>query len=285
MANVYLQPGHELSGPDFARLWSTTSVFGKQRSVAGAFWHAGSNSGGQRRIELGSLEHVQPLLERGPQPIFGGGTCSKAKLARSGTTLDCDFYYAHGGASRSYGVDTLPDLLFTVSGQWFENTGPETVLEMMRLHFEIADKYAPPYGLIDVSPAHDCYAGMVYGPTFFGNAPLHRHVEDINWVFSGAKKRDRVRGIYWGNYFGPAILGRLGGRDHFLTGFRQQATLHGDMSARIWEFTNGVFVSLSLDPLDLKPNPPDKAPPPLKAPMLAWLVCELGSRGALCAWG
>ena len=170
---------------------------------------------------------------------------------------------------------------FRASGS--RKPGPEIVLEKMREHFEVADRYAPPYGLIDISAPDDGYAGLVYGCTFFGNSPLHRYVEQANWVYAGSKHRDRVRGIYWGNYFGPAILKRLGGRERFLAGYRQQAGLHsgdGSRDGRIWEFTNGVFVSLCLDPLGWKPGPPLHA-----GSNLFWLVQELGSHGVLCAWG
>jgi hypothetical protein len=281
IANIYLEPGRELSGPDFAKLWSTTSIFGKHRAGCG-FWHALTDPGKQRSVQLGSLEFVEPLLKHGPQPIFGGGTFAKQNLAR-GSTRDCDFYYAHADASRWFVGDTLPYLLFTVSGQWFEKTGPEIVLEKMREHFEVADRYAPPYGLVDISAPENGYAGLVYGSTFFVNAPVHRWVEQASWVYAGLKRRDCVRGIYWGNYFGPAILKRLGGRERFLAGYRQQAGLHtgdGSLDARIWEFTNGVFVSLCLDPLGCKPGPPLRG-----GSNLFWLVQELGSRGVRCAWG
>jgi hypothetical protein len=280
VATIYLERGRELSGPDFARLWSGMSVFGKHRA-GGGFWHEGTDPGEQRDVDLGSLELVEPLLERGARPIFGGGTCAHAKLAR-GSTLDCDFYYEHGNAARWEGCDTRPHLFLSVSGQWFERTGVEVVLEKMKEHFDVADRYAPPYGLIDVSASEDCYAGMVYGATFFLNSPLHRWVEQTNWVYAGSKRRDKARGIYWGNYFGAAILDRLGGRQEFLARFREQARFaNGKPNARVWEFPNGVFVSLCLDPLGCKPGPPLDGS---AGSNLLWLVRELGSRGVLCAW-
>src|SRR5262249_29253140 len=154
-----LERGRELSGPDFARLWSGMTVFGKHQA-GGGFWHEGTDPGRQRSIELGSLEFVHPLLQRGPQPIFGGGTCAKREVAR-GSTLDCDLYYIHGNAGPWRGGKTLPHLMLSVSGQWFERTGVEVVLQTLKEHFEVADRYSPPYGLIDVSASEDCYTGMV----------------------------------------------------------------------------------------------------------------------------
>jgi hypothetical protein len=95
---IYLENGRELSGPDFSRLWSSTSVFGRQRAAAG-FWKA-DTSPHEVRVDLGSLEHFLPLLERDDGgPIFGGGTYAKSNAAR-GSPRDCDFYYAHSDASR-----------------------------------------------------------------------------------------------------------------------------------------------------------------------------------------
>jgi hypothetical protein len=66
VGTIYLEPGEELSGTDFARLWSGMTVFGKRR-VGGAFWQKGGPIPSKAtRLEVGSLELVQPLLERGP---------------------------------------------------------------------------------------------------------------------------------------------------------------------------------------------------------------------------
>lgn len=275
---IYLEPGRELSGPDFATLWSGMNVFSCKQTTAGGFWHEGRSPDKQQGVKLGALDRVQPLLQHGSEPIFGGATSAKWQLARN-STLDCDFYYAHAPASRWQIGDTMPHLLLTVSGQWFERNGVELVLEKMRQHFEVADRYAAPYGLIDVSASEDCYAGMVYGSTFFLNTRLHRWIEQAKWVAFSSKRRDRVRGIYWGNYFGAEILKRLGGRDEFLARFRQTAQFDdGRPNARIWEFPNGIFLSLCLDPLGCKPGPALDAQASRNA---IWLVQDLGERGVL----
>jgi hypothetical protein len=276
----YLERRGELSGPDFARLWSGTRIFGKHK-VTGAFWHEDAVPRSDCRIELGSLESVQPLLALGEMPIFGGGVHVKTNVARN-SILDRDFYYAHNPVSRSFGYDTNPHLSYTVSGQWFEQVGPEIMLDHLKEHFETADRACSPYGLIDVSASDDCYGGTVYGPPWVGNSPLHRWVEHIKWLYALSKRRDQVRSIYWGNYFGSAILNRLGGREHFLGRFRRQAQYSdGRPSARVWEFANGVFVSLCMDPLRCKPGQPVEG---WAGQNMHWLVLELGSHGVLDPW-
>jgi hypothetical protein len=277
---VYLEQGRELSGPDFARLWSGARIFGKHK-VTGDFWHAGMVPSGTHRIELGDLSMVQPLLDLGNMPIFGGGVLAKQNVARN-AIVDRDFYYAHSSGSRSSGYETRPQLLYAVSGQWFEQTGSEAVIEHLREHFDIADHYCPPYGLIDLSSSEDCFGGSVYDPSFCVNSHLHRWAEDFRWLYACSKRRDQARGIYWGNYFGAAILDRLGGRAQFLTRFRRQAQYpDGRPSAQVWEFNNGVFVSLCMDPLGCKPGQPLDG---WAGQNMHWLVLELGSHGVLNPW-
>lgn len=279
---LYLETGRELSGPDFARLWSGTSLYGRHQ-VTGDCWHEGTVPTADRQIQLGSLERVQPLLELGDMPIFGGGVCVNSRSVARDVILDQDFYYAHSPASRSFGFDTAPYLLYTVSGHWFERVGPDVVLDHLREHFETADSVRCPYGLIDLSSAEDCYGGAAYGDSsWVGNIPLHRWVENVKWLYARSRRQDQARGVYWGNYFGAAILDRLGGRERFLARFRRQAQYpEGRPSARVWEFTNGIFISLCMDPLGCKPGQPLDG---WAAQNLHWLVLELGSHGVLNPW-
>jgi hypothetical protein len=280
VAVFYLDRGRELCGSDFTRLWSTTQIFGNHE-VTGDFWHPGTIPTGTRRTAVGSLDLIRPLLDLGEQPIFGGGKRMKSVRVKN-AILDCDFYYAHTSTSRSFGYDTTPRLLFSVSGEWFEHVGSEPLLERLREHLEVVDRYESPYGLIDLSASDDCYGGMVYEPYFVQNARLHRWVEGVKWLYASSKRRDQARGIYWGNYFGVPILERLGGREDFLSRFRQQARYQdGRPSARIWEFTNGVFVSLCIDPLGCRPGLPLDG---WAAQNMHWLVLELGSHGVLDPW-
>ena len=259
---IYFDNDHVLTGPEMAQIWSGMRVFGDEK-VIGAFWRRNGyaiNSSGQARFRLGSLEHLEPMLN-GAEPVCGGGTYSRRNVAR-GTIQDCDFYLTYKDPSRWEGVDIRPDFTLALSGQWLERIGVEVFLEKLKEHFELADAHCPPYGLIDVATPDDTWAGMVYGSFWMLQSPLHRWVEQGNWVFAGSKKGDRVGGIYWGNYLGPKILNRLGGRENFVTRYREKARLKdGTPNALVWEFTNGVFVSLCLNPLGCKPGAPSTVQP------------------------
>jgi hypothetical protein len=281
---IYFDDNRVFSGPEMVRLWSSMSVFGT-RKVVGAFWRREQGTynfqiGKEARFSLGSLEFLNPMLN-GEEPVYGGGTYSRKQVSRD-TIQDCDFYFTHGDPSRWDGIDTRPEFTLAVSGQWLENLGVERYLDKLKEHFALADSHSPPYGLVDIATPDDAWAGMVYGALWMQQSPLHRWVEQSNWVYAASKQADRARNIYWGNYFGPHILSRLGGRDNFIGRYREHARLKdGSPNAQIWEFTNGVFVSLCLDPLGCKPGKPLDYSAMFN---LQWLIRELGSHGVLTAW-
>jgi hypothetical protein len=279
---VYFEPGRVPSGPEFAQIWSGMEVFGKHRA-SGTFWRSGDVAPipKRRRMGLGSLEFLKPLLEQGTAPIYGGAAVVRRNAARD-PSIGPDLDFVLNEASRWQGVETLPYLSLAISGDWFEKAGTDAVVEKLRGHLELVDRHSPCYGLIDLATPEDGWSGMVYGSAWIQNAPLHRWVEQGNWVRAASRKRDRARGIYWGNYFGPALLKRLGGREPFVWRFLEAVRLrNATPSALLWEFSNGVFVSLCLDPLDCKPG----APLSFSAQQnLTWLQNELGARGALNAW-
>lgn len=279
---IYFDNDSVLTGPEFANVWSGMKIFGRG-NVVGSFWRRKGyefTNGKEARFELGSLEHVEPMLN-GSEPIYGGGTSVQRNVARD-TVRDCDFYFTHKDPSRWDGKDTRPEFNLAVSGQWFERLGVEVALGKIKEHFEIADTHCPPYGLIDLATGDDAFAGLLYSSLWIQRAPMHRWLEQGNWVYAASKKGDRARGIYWGNYFGPKILNRLGGRDDFVRRYREQATLRdGSVGAHIWEFENGVFLSLCLDPLGCKPGVPLNFNAKFN---MRWLQHELGRRGVLTAW-
>ncbi|MGL6095829.1 MAG: hypothetical protein ACRC7O_08555 [Fimbriiglobus sp.] len=268
-----------LSGPDLADCWKGTGIFGKQKGP-GRFYCLDSvpDPHKPRTIVLGSASVLEPLLASGSQPIYGGVSCGQPHRRFQ----DCDFYFGHDPANRCFGYDTLPLLLTGCSGQWFEQAGTGNVAELFKMQLGVADRYRPPYAFIDVAASEDCYSGFAYVSCFSLNNRLHRWSEHIKFLYACTKRRDQARGVYWGNYFGPAILDRLGGRERFLTRFREQAQdAYGRPNARIWEFTNGVFVSLCMDPVDCKPGQPLDGS---AGQNLHWLVLELGSHGVLNPW-
>lgn len=278
-STIYMEPTRQLSGPDLGRLWAATCVFGNHNAY-GNFWHQDCipSAANSRTTKLGAMGILNTLLARDTRSIFGGVSCGQA----TGKTVDTDFHFAHCSAGRCFGYDTLPLFMMGVSGEWLEKIGSASYLDQIKAQFEVIDKYCPPYGMVDIGSSEDCYSGFVYTSFFSGNARLHRWIEHIKFLNGCTRRRDQARGIFWGNYFGPAILQRLGGRATFVSRYRQQAKDgNGEPSGLIWEFTNGVFVSLCLDPLGCKPGPPlDGA----AGHNLHWLVVELGSRGVLCPW-
>lgn len=277
---IYFEPDRMLSGPDLGQCWQETGIFGKQKGP-GRFYRLDAlpdlNKPGT--ISLGSAEVLEALLAAGSQPIFGGVSCGRPHRRFE----DCDFYFGHDPSNRCFGYDTLPLFMTGCSGQWFERAGTEAVVELFRRQFEVADKHGPPYALIDVAAAEDCYSGFAYVSCFSLNNRLHRWAEHIRFLYACSRgRRDQARGVYWGNYFGPAILERLGGRERFLARFREQAQdAFGRPNAHVWEFPNGVFVSLCFDPLECKPGSPLSG---AAGQNLHWLVLELGACGVLNPW-
>jgi hypothetical protein len=135
---IYFDKDHVFTGPEFARIWSGFRVFGEHQAV-GAFWRRKGDSfniGKEARCSLGSLEFVEPMLD-GSNPIYGGGTVRKGNLS-NGTIQDCDFYLTHKDPSRWEGVDIRPDFTLAVSGQWFEKSGIDVFLGMVKEHFELS---------------------------------------------------------------------------------------------------------------------------------------------------
>jgi hypothetical protein len=267
---MYFEPERMLSGPDLARIWALTNVFGNRRA-SGDFTHLDClDASKSRSFRLGSLEFFQPLLDVDDRPIEGA------------VQHNLDFFFSHVGEDRSWDYDTLPDFMMGVSVPWFEKAGTAAVLETYKQQFEICDRYAPRYGLIDISAPEDCEGGDVYTACWPGNARLHRWAEDMKFRYACSHNKPYARGVYWGNYFGPAILERLGGRDRFVKWFRESAVDNGGSpNALIWEFTNGVFVSLCTDPLDCTPGPPLDGN---AASNLHGLLLDLGAHGVLDPW-
>jgi hypothetical protein len=276
---MYFDSSRLLSGTDFAEIWKSTNIFGTQQ-VFGNFYRLDKipKANKPAKIQLGSASELEELLSSSNMPIFGGVGCTQ----NTGRLWDCDFSFVHGSAGRLFGYPTLPHLSMGCSGQWFETAGSDAVVRLLHEHLVIADKHSLPYALIDIAASEDCNSGYVYEAFSSSNNRLHRWAEQMKFAYACSKRLDQARGIYWGNYFGPAILQRLGGRERFLTRFRRQAQYQdGRPSARIWEFTNGVFVSLCIDPLGCKPNQPLDS---WAAQNLHWLIIELGSHGVLNPW-
>ncbi len=276
---MYFEADRVLSGNDLGRLWASASHLGNEKCY-GSFWHRNEVPDSSRTYtyQVGQPGLFEQLIERNAEPIFGGVSAGQATRR----TVDCDFHFSHIESDQFLGHETLPLFLMGVSGQWLERIEQAKFLDMLYAQLEVSDAYVPRYGLFDLAASEDCYSGLVYTPNSSRNAPLHRWIEHLRFVHGSSNRRDQVRGLYWGNYFGPAILERLGGRERFLSGFRSEARdAFGQPTSLVWEFTNGVFVSLSLDPLACKPG---TALHGGVTRNLHALVVELGENGAMDPW-
>lgn len=148
------------------------------------------------------------------------------------------------------------DLAITVRLDLLKNTGPRAaralVDDLVRLCIESGDVY---YLLTDVAELGLTGADGVYHREGTPNVPptsLARAVEKVLWQDLRQDRRDYVRGVFWGNYLGPRLMERLGGRDPF----RERYLAHAKQHLRLWEnlATNmpggGLFVKISDDPMD-----------------------------------
>jgi hypothetical protein len=277
---AYFEPGSVLPATELAKLWSRTSVFGKE-SCHGNFWHEDRipRANKPRSFRLGATSGLAGLLDRDSnRPIYGGA----ARAQRTGRTTDCDIIFELNSGGRQWGYETPPVFMMGLSGQWFERAGTSVYLENLKDQLDAFDRTLVPCGFVDIAASEDCYSGFVYVSHFCSNARLHRWAEHMKFMFACSRRRDQARGVYWGNYFGRSILKRLGGRDNFVRRYRDQARNgNGVPTGFCWEFANGVFVSLSLDPIDCKPGPPISGN---VVNNMLWLILELGSRGVLNPW-
>jgi hypothetical protein len=75
------------------------------------------------------------------------------------------------------------------------------------------------YGYMEIGDWHDIHGGSVY-TTHLGNPVRWRQLLEYSvWQHYGSIPRNYkiwqdkypVKGVYWGNYFGPQILERIGG--------------------------------------------------------------------------
>ncbi len=263
---------------EISKLWESLARLGN-RSVAVTFAFNDPAEQTHDKASLGSVSVSQRLLE--PQKPVTHFTASVARhdYARD-RVRDSDLGFSLVREGTFYGQDTLGYLSLDLSNKVIEETGVETVLDILKQFLEVADRHSAPYGLVDLAMPDDAWAGMVYQTAWPGAAPLHRWLEQQRWVESGSKG-DRVRGIYWGNYLGAKILARLGGRESFLQRFREKARNYdGTANALVWDFANGAFVSLCLDPLGCRPGYLHTA----AQTNAFWLNREFGINGLLYHW-
>ncbi len=271
-----------ISGTEIAQLWTTLRALGG-RSVEMSFVCRGDTDiSNLENSLLGSPALSKVLVARGDQMASVGAAVVRPDAGNAITDSDVNFGFVRDGIWDGEHAPATLDL--SISGHVIEQVGTETILGVVKHFFDVADRCSPICGLVDLATPDDAAAGMVYGTTYPRNAPLHRWIEHMSWMYSGAKRRDCVRGLYWGNYFGPKILDRLGGHKVFLESCRVNARNYdGTPNAQYWDLPHGVFISLCLDPLDSRPGLPIGLHPAAEF-NLRWLVRELGTKGVLNQW-
>lgn len=264
------------TGSAFAEIWKNLGKLGKHQ-LTGKFWQLGAVPDSKPdRFPLASEDAFRELLDCRAEYILGGGSSQKKKAAQP--NADYDFYLALLDASRCAFGPTLPHFQMAISNQWLTQAGCDVVLEALRENFEILDQTAPPYAFIDISRPVETFAGLMYTSIMPASGPLNRWIENAQWLRSIQENTDQARSVYWGNYFGPGLLEKLGGRAEFVKSYREKARLpDASPSALIWEYGNGVFVSLCLDPRQLAPGKSIS----VAASNMRWLYKRMSDSGAL----
>jgi hypothetical protein len=270
------------SGREIAQLWAALAALGDLSAEISVFRRGDTEPLDLADSPLGSPEFSEVLIASGEDIQSAGASCFWPDAHNAISDSDVNFMFDSDAICD--GVEAPPMLALSVSGQVIERIGRTDVIHILRRFCDVADAFSPICGLVDVARPKDACAGMVYGAEFMANAPLARWIEHLSWLHSGARKRDRLRGLYWGNYLGPSVLERLGGREQFVETFEKNARDYdGTPNAHCWQLPKGLFVSLSLDPLDCRPTAPSGIQPAAEA-NLRWLLRELGTRGVLNAW-
>jgi len=269
------------SSDSIAQLWTALAALGDLPVESSIFCNDGKTYNLADSV-LGSFKLNELLLDKADEVISVGA--SSFKSAAKNAVLDSDVNFGFGRNQIWDGQQGPAVLYLSISGQIIDQAGLHIVVDILRQFFNVADSYSPIYGLVDLARPDDAFAGMIYGAAWPRTASLARWVEQMNWVYSGAVKEDRLRGLYWGNYLSRKHLNRLGGRDKFLATCAKNARNYdGSPNAHIWDLPNGCFVSLSYDPIYCRPGCPMGIHPAAEA-NLKWLIRELGTSGVLNLW-
>lgn len=204
-------------------------------------------------IHSGNLPAFDKLLPDADGHFFGGFECRRAY--QSGIA-NADFSFGSKTQSKWNGLDTLPDSALYLSEYTLEEIGWENLEAILNEHLKIADDARAIVGCVDVGLAEHLLSGMVFESIVLPKMPFNRWVEQSLWVAQGPEPR-RVRGVYWGNYFGSEYCAMLDNvcNGNFLSAYQSQARyVDGEQNGLATRLENGVFVSLSLNPADCFPG-------------------------------
>lgn len=204
-------------------------------------------------IDSGNLAAFDKLLPDVDGDFFGGFDCRKS--SQSGIA-NADFSFGSKTQSKWNGLDTLPDSALYLSEYTLDEIGWENSEAILNEHLTIADDAGAIVGCVDVGLAEHLLSGMVFESIVLPKMPFNRWVEQSLWVAQGPEPR-RVRGVYWGNYFGSEYCKMLDNvcNGDFLCAYQSQAKyVDGEQNGLATRLANGVFVSLSLKPADCFPG-------------------------------
>lgn len=128
----------------------------------------------------------------------------------------------------------------------------ELLDDVVRLTCECPELY---YLLVDIAPMEETGAAGIYHPESHPHVfprSLARHIEAKKWNHLREKRRDFVRGVFWGNYLSPEMLERLGGKESFRRRYIEKAQQEVLNWRSLVQDTphGGLFVKISRDPLD-----------------------------------
>lgn len=202
-------------------------------------------------ISGGSMPKEYP----GDEPIIGGGQYTRKNAALS--IVHSDFSIGIQSASHSFFGKLPPNFHLSISEEWSKEIPAHNLIRFMRDNIAILDIHKTYFGFIDVSSSLETCAGTAYTHTPLMNLPLNRHVDLCMFTNDYNSTVRRSWGVHWGNYYGDSILACLGGKREFVNKCTSILSCNdGTLSGMIWEFPNGVFVSLSNSPYDCEPGTP-----------------------------
>ena len=204
-------------------------------------------------IHSGNMAAFDKLLPDVDGDFFGGFECRKS--FQSGIA-NADFSFGSKTQSKWNGLDTLPDSALYISEYTLDEIGWENSEAILNEHLTIADDAGAIVGCVDVGLAEHLLSGMVFESIVLPKMPFNRWVEQSLWVAQGPEPR-RVRGVYWGNYFGSEYCKMLDNvcNGDFLCAYQSQAQVCRWRTKWISDKAcKRGFVSLSLKPADCFPG-------------------------------
>lgn len=232
--NAYFADEHRLSAESIVRLWSKLDVFGRRSGVLYSPSTVSDSASDEVRLELGEEGALADLLGK------EGGSMEGAIVVDDDISFGSHTLHPWKNGSR------IARSILSLSEAAVRSVGWKMTLELISEYISLAASSKAFYGKVDYSKDSETISGGTFGSVIHLDAPLDSIVEQSIWLQQGVRQK-RVRGVYWGNYLSRELLDKLGG--NFAQEYRTQAqNLNGESTGLVWEFTQGTFVSISLDP-------------------------------------